>query len=94
MKFIIAIIFSIFLASCAHHHDGPAHHHHAYEKQCAYSVAHDDGTEKGNSEYKLNHGGIAYYFSTKLKMSEFKKNINANIQKANKKWSERGNRLR
>ncbi len=94
MKFIITIIFSMFLVSCAHHHNAPAHHHHAFEKQCAYSVAHGDVTAKGSLEYKIDHGGKTYYFSTKSKMSEFKKNIDANIKKANKEWSERGGNLR
>tara|TARA_Y100000034_G_C6844563_1_gene382447 strand:- start:97 stop:378 length:282 start_codon:yes stop_codon:yes gene_type:complete len=93
MKYIVAVIFSIFLASCAHHHKTPEHHHHAYDKHCAYSVAHGDLKTEGNSEYKIEHGGKTYFFSSKEKLEDFKKNIDSNVQKANKNWLERGGRL-
>ncbi len=90
MKLILAIIFSIFLASCAHHHKAPEHHHHAYEKQCAYSVSHGNLKVKGRPEYKIEHGGKTYYFSSKEKKALFNKKIEENIKKANQNWQDRG----
>jgi len=92
MKYIIAIFLSVLLASCAHHHKTPEHHHHAYEKHCAYSVAHGDLATEGSFEYSVEHGGKTYYFSSKEKMKEFKKNIETNIKSANKNWSLRQER--
>lgn len=87
MKYIVTILLTVFLASCAHHHQTPEHHHHAYDKQCAYSVAHGDLKTEGNIEYQVEHGGKTYYFSSKEKMNQFKKNIESNIKSANKNWS-------
>lgn len=92
MKIIIGIIFTLFLASCAHHHKTPEHHHHAYEKHCAYSIAHGDLETMGNNEFKLAHGGKTYYFSSKEKLNEFKENIEKNIKNANKSWLGRAER--
>lgn len=92
MKYFIAVILTMFLASCAHHHKTPEHHHHAYDKQCAYSVSHGNLKVQGEAEYKAEHGGKTYFFSSSKKMEEFKKNIEKNIKSANKNWSSRINR--
>ena len=89
MKFITALIFTLLLSSCAHHHKKPEHHHHAYEKQCAYSVLHGEMSVKGLSEYKVEHGQKTYYFSSKDKMVEFKKNLKTNVATADKNWKSR-----
>jgi YHS domain-containing protein len=87
VKYLLAVIITIFLASCAHHHKTPEHHHHAFDKQCAYSVAHGNLKVEGNAKLKIEHGGKTYYFSSSKKMKEFKKNIEKNIKSANKNWS-------
>ncbi len=87
MKYVIVLMFSTFLMSCSHHHKKPEHHHHAYDKQCAYSVAHGDFKTKGSNEYKMKHGGNTYYFSTSQKREQFKKDLEQNIQSADKEWS-------
>lgn len=87
MKFITMLLLTILLTSCAHHHKEPDHHHHAYDKQCAYSVAHGDVDVKGSDEFKMDHGGKTYFFSTEEKMKDFKSKLNENINIADKHWS-------
>ena len=89
MKYLIAVLLTMFLASCAHHHNKTDHHHHKYEKQCAYSVAHGDLKTKGKVEYKFEHGGKTYYFSTSEKLNDFKKDLETNIKRANQNWADR-----
>ncbi len=91
MKYLIAVLLTMFLASCAHHNK-TEHHHHKYEKQCAYSVAHGDLKTKGKVEYKFEHGGKTYYFSTSEKLNDFKKDLETNIKRANQNWADRGRR--
>jgi YHS domain-containing protein len=93
MKLILAIFLTMFVVSCAHHHKSPKHHHHAYDKNCAYSVSHGDLKTEGSSEYKIEHGGKTYYFSTKENLNKFKKDIEASIKRANQNWLDRGGRL-
>ncbi len=89
MKYLLAVIITIFLVSCAHHHKTPEHHH-AYDKQCAFSVAHGDVKVAGKDEFKYEHSGKIYYFSSEKKLNIFKKDIEENVKKANKSWAERG----
>lgn len=91
MKYLIAVLLTMFLASCAHHNK-TEHHHHKYEKLCAYSVAHGDLKTKGKVEYKFEHGGKTYYFSTSEKLNDFKNDLETNIKKANQNWVDRGGR--
>ena len=86
MKFLLALMFTLFLASCAHHHNKPKHHHHAYEKQCAYNVAHGKLNVKGKKEYKLEHSGKTYYFSNMESKKKFEKNLEENIKSASENW--------
>lgn len=92
MKIILTILVTIFVASCAHHHTTPEHHHHAYDKHCAYSVAHGDLKTKGITEYKVEHGDSVYYFSSKEKLNEFNKDIKTSIRRANQNWQNRNRR--
>ncbi len=103
MKLFIVSSLSLFLlSSCSHHHkqDGGHHHHkcmqscemhskkgEAFNKHCAMSMAMGDIHVAGSEDYKIVHGGETYYFSTKEKMIEFRKNINKNIQRANRFWT-------
>ena len=89
MRFFLAVIFSLLLASCAHHHKKPEHHHHAFKKQCAQSVALGDFKTMGHEDFKLEHGGKVYFFSSEVKMKKFKKHLDENIQNAERNWSRR-----
>ena len=102
MKLLLSITLSMFfLASCAHHHNESSHHHHKkcnencklhkqksgmFDKHCAQSISEGDLHVKGTDDYKLEHGAQTYYFSSKEKMIKFKKNIDANANKARKNW--------
>ncbi len=89
MKFITALLFTLLLSSCAHHHKSPEHHHHAYDKKCAYSVAHGDMDVKGSNEFKVDHGGKSYYFSSKDKMKKFMNKMETNVSIADRNWKDR-----
>ena len=93
MKLFLTFLMTMFIVSCAHHHEKPEHHHHAYEKQCAYSVSQGDLEVHGNNEYKLEHGGKTYYFSSLDAKKKFEKGLEKNINKADSNW-ERLNRRR
>ena len=98
----------LFVFSCASNREPakPPHHHHScsmknckmkhkcemYGKKCAASVAHGDFHVEGKEDFKLTHEGHNYYFSSKRKMDEFKKNLDENVKKADNQWQayERG----
>jgi len=100
-KIIIATILSFFVISCAHHHKKDAHHHHqcsekcetksntktdCFNHKCASSVLEGDIHVEGKEEFKLEHGGQIYYFSTLEKKNKFEKNLEQNIELAKKSW--------
>ena len=87
MKLITLSIISLFIVSCAHHHKEPKHHHHPYLKQCAYSVSHGKLNVEGSDEFKTEHQGKTYYFSSKKKKMAFDDDIAKNITRADKYWS-------
>lgn len=87
MKLIILSIVSLFIVSCAHHHKTPKHHHHPYLNQCAYSVSHGKLDVEGKEEFKTEHQGKTYYFSSKKNKQKFDKDIAKNITRANEYWS-------
>ncbi len=102
MKLLLSATLLFILSSCAHHHKDKPHHHHectkacklhkegkAYNKRCAKSVSMGDTHVEGKEDYKINHGGVTYYFSTKKKMKDFKKDLKKNIESADKVWVER-----
>lgn len=100
----ISILGVLFLSSCAHHHkDAGGHHHHkckmkscsmksmngeAFSKHCAMSVSMGDMHIEGKKDYKFEHGGETYYFSSKDKMFKFKKNIEKNLTRARDNWAD------
>ena len=101
-KFVSIVIVLIGLTGCAHHHDKAAHHHHKkdectknckvhsqveqFDKTCALSLSEGDLHVHGKEEYKLEHGGKAYYFSSNENMKKFKNHLEENIKKANQNW--------
>ena len=101
-KSILLSVFLI-LGGCASKRevDKSAHHHHSckmencemkhrcemFAKKCAMSVAHGDMHIGGMEEFSLVHDGHRYFFSSKEKMEEFKKNINQNVKKAEMHWN-------
>lgn len=101
--FLVSLLSTIFLVSCASYEKHPtaSEHHHAcsmdncqmkhkcemYAKKCAYSVSRGDFDVKGKEEYRLTHRGHNYFFSSKEKMEKFKKDIDKNIDSANRNWS-------
>lgn len=108
MKSLLLMTTFLFLfGSCAHHHAKKPHHHHectkscklhkdgtAYEKHCAQSVSEGDVHIMGKEEFRIDHGGQTYYFSSKKKMKAFKKDLKKNVESANKQWTERaGSRI-
>lgn len=106
MKSLVLTLSLLFtLVSCSHHKNDPHHHHKcekscklhkdgkAYGKMCAMSVSMGDTHVKGKEDYKLEHDGQTYYFSSKAKMENFKKNIKANIKAANEIWLRASSRL-
>ncbi len=101
-KSILLSVFLI-LGGCASKRevDKSAHHHHSckmencemkhrcemFAKKCAMSVAHGDMHIGGMEEFSLVHDGHRYFFSSKEKMEEFKKNINQNVKKSEMNWN-------
>ena len=109
-KFISVMILAIGLTGCAHHHKKTAHHHHKkekcgenckmrkqeaqFDKHCALSVSERDPHVHGKDEFRLKHGGKVYFFSSEENLNKFQENLEENISKANKNWSNyRGNTL-
>jgi YHS domain-containing protein len=102
MKKILTILASTFLlGSCAHHHKDVEHHHHKscdvnckvfhakgemFEKHCAQSISEGDLHVKGTEDFKLNHSGQVYYFSSEQKLDKFKKHLELNAVNAQKNW--------
>lgn len=78
----------------------PSHHHSCkmekcetnhrcemFGKKCAMSVAEGNMKVEGKDEYSLVHKGHRYFFSTKDKMEEFRKDADKNAKKAEMNWS-------
>ncbi len=94
---IIVMALTLVTASCAHHDSNVEHHHHdekqaSYDGKCAYSVAHDNMNVSGKKEFSFNHKGMTYYFSSEEKMDLFKKDLDKNVQTANRLWEAHGSR--
>jgi len=103
MKFLLLPILSLFLlGSCAHNHKKTGEHHHhkctkscdmhsdkgeAFNKHCAMSISMGDMHVAGKKDFKIDHAGETYYFSTKEKMQKFKSNLKENISKARIFWN-------
>ncbi len=87
---ILGIVLMFVIASCAHHHNKVPHHHHKFEKNCAYEVGQNHFDVLGKEEFKLEHEGETYYFSSKEKRELLLKNLERNIEKSNHHWKARG----
>jgi len=44
---------------------------------------------KGNKSHHWNHKGKSYYFSSEENMKKFKKDVDENVERANKNWNRR-----
>jgi YHS domain-containing protein len=99
MKSVLMIILSTFLlVSCAHSDMKSAKHScqktckmhgekgEAFNKHCAMAVSRGNMSVAGKNEYKLEHKGETYYFSSKAMMEEFNKDKELNISKAKEFW--------
>jgi YHS domain-containing protein len=99
--FLISVLSTFLLSSCAHHHKDVKHHHHKscdanckvqhekgemFKKHCAQSVAEGDLHVQGSDEYKISHGNEIYYFSTEEKLNKFKKHLSKNAKSARRNW--------
>lgn len=93
MKLILCLSLML-VASCSHHHKSKEHHHHEKEaanegmfgKKCAQAVAQGNAHVEGKEEYQLQHGGKTYYFSSEEMKNKFAKDLENNVQKAEKNW--------
>ena len=78
-------------SSCSNHNscdDNCQHHEGMYDMNCAYSMS--QGNEiKGNKSHHWNHKGKSYYFSSEENMKKFKKDVDENVERANKNWNRR-----
>lgn len=101
MKIILTFVLSaFFIVSCSHHHKDVEHHHHKcddqcklhkgkamFEKHCAQSVSEGDMHVLGAEEYKLEHSGEIYYFSSEEKLKKFKRHLKKHTKAAKRNWS-------
>ena len=91
---VAAMISMAGLTGCASTHEDVAEHHHHEEKaqfegKCAYSVSNGKYDVAGNPEYKLEHNGVSYYFSSKEAMSKFSAHADDSVKRANRAWGGR-----
>lgn len=97
MKRVLVLALLIGASACSHHHKAPDHHHHsatnvkpddsvAFDGNCPYAVMEGDLHTHGKEEFKLEHGGETYYFSSQDKLEKFKKDLPKNLSAARKKW--------
>lgn len=91
MKILMAVLM-LSTYACSHHHKSAKHHHHAkesahqYEKMCAQSLADGKTHVEGKDDFRLDHGGKTYYFSSQEMKDEFQKDLDSNISRANQNW--------
>ena len=78
------IVFNI--AACSHHDNKQEHHHHQFNKKCAYEVSQDHLNVEGKEEFKIEHAGETYYFSSAEKMQRFQADIDASIKRSKENW--------
>ena len=100
IKVLLIVLTTGLFISCSHHHAKEAHHHHdcadcskdaknvqdKFQHKCAESIAEGDIHVEGKEEFKIEHGGHVYYFSSKQKMEKFGKNLEKNVELATKNW--------
>ena len=64
MKLLLLLMLVLNLVACSHHHNETEHHHHQFNKKCAYEVSQNHFDVEGKEEFKMEHGGETYYFSS------------------------------
>ena len=94
--FVAAMLGAMALSGCASTHEDVAEHHHhekaQFEGKCAYSVANGKFNVEGNPDYKLDHNGVTYFFSSAEARDKFSAHIGDHVQRANRSWGGRGGR--
>ena len=100
---LLSILSLMLFSSCAHrfNQSTKSNHHHTcgkncqmyshkgeiFNKHCALSVANGKLDVLGRDEYKIEHAGDIYNFSSKENMEEFQLHLNENIYRAKTQWS-------
>lgn len=91
MKIFLAVLM-LSAVACSHHHKSAKHHHHEkesahqFEKKCAQAVAEGKTHVEGRDDFRLDHGGKSYYFSSQEMKDKFQKDLDSNISRANQNW--------
>lgn len=96
-SFVVAVMLGIVaLSGCASTHEDVAEHHHhekaQFEGKCAYSVENGKFNVEGNPDFKLNHNGVTYFFSSTEARDKFNSHITESTKRANASWERRGGR--
>lgn len=86
MKLLLLLMLVLNLVACSHHHNETEHHHHQFNKKCAYEVSQNHFDVEGKEEFKIEHEGETYYFSSAEKMQKFKADIDENIKRSKQNW--------
>ncbi|MBL7664289.1 MAG: YHS domain-containing protein [Bacteriovoracaceae bacterium] len=86
MKLVLFLILASSVFSCSHHHNKTLHHHHQFNKKCAYEVSQNHFDVEGKEEFKLEHNGEIYYFSSSENMKKFQSDIEAYVARSRKNW--------
>lgn len=91
MRFLLAV-FMLSTYACSHHHKEAKHHHHEkesaqmFDKKCAQAVAEGKTHVEGKDDFRLDHGGKTYFFSSPEMREKFQKDLDSNISRANQNW--------
>ncbi len=86
MKVLVLLMIVFSMVSCSHHHNKAEHHHHQFDKKCAYEISQNHFDVEGKDEFKIEHDGQTYYFSSLENMQKFQSDIDENIKKSKSNW--------
>ncbi len=86
MKLVLLLMIVFNIAACSHHHNKQEHHHHQFNKKCAYEVSQDHLDVEGKEEFRIEHEGEIYYFSSAENKKKFQADIDANIKRSKENW--------
>lgn len=86
MKLILVYLAIFTFVACSHHHNESKHHHHQFNKKCAYEVGQNHFDVEGKEEYKIEHDGEIYYFSSLGNKEKFQMDLEANIKRSKESW--------
>ncbi|MBL7665627.1 MAG: hypothetical protein JNM93_10885 [Bacteriovoracaceae bacterium] len=89
MKLVFFLLLALSMFACSHHHNTTKHHHHQFNKKCAYEVSQNHFDTDGKEEFKIEHEGEAYYFSSAEKMQKFYSDIDAYTKRSMINWKRR-----